>query len=126
MNRYGAMAWDHWERHRPVTVASIPDPVSYFTELGAFVEAEVTTETQLRLDPLEATDPDRVAQVRREVEEELLPVHVLLAAENDPEPDPAPDPDLVEVLELPVDSPTLERWRRSPLTDPGPEAPPTR
>ena len=61
----------------------------------------------MRLSPTEATDPDRVAQVRREVEEELLAAHVLLPAESDPEPDPEADADLVEVMEIPLDSPIL-------------------
>ena len=115
MNRYGAMAWEHWERHRPSDLATIEDPVSYFRELGEFVNAEITAETNLRLSPTEATDPARVRQVRHDVEEEILATHVLLAAETDPTADPDEDPDLTEVIEIPLDSPALDRLRRSPL-----------
>jgi len=122
MNRYGAMAWEHWERHRPHDLSTIEDPVSYFQELGEFVNAEITAETNQRLSPTEATDPARVRQVRRDVEEEILATHVLLAAEIDPRADPDEDPDLTEVIEIPLNSPALDRIRQSPLLQ-GPPTP---
>jgi hypothetical protein len=115
MNRYGAMAWEHWERHRRRDLDTIQDPVSYFRELGEFVDAEVTAETNLRLSPTEATDPNRVSQVRHEVEEEILAAHILLPTETDPTADPEEDPDLTEVIEVPLDNRALDDLRRSPL-----------
>jgi hypothetical protein len=115
MNRYGAMAWEHWERHRPSDLSTIEDPVSCFRELGEFVNAEITAETNLRLSPTEATDPARVRQVRHDVEEEILATHVLPAAEPDPTAEPDEDHDLTEVIEIPLNSPALDRLRLSPL-----------
>jgi hypothetical protein len=118
MNRYGALAWEHWERHRPGELATIPDPTSFFRELGDLVEAEVTAETATRLSPVEATDPDTVAQVRRQVEEEILAAHVLLPDETDLPPTGERDPDVAWELTIPADPELLERLRHSPLLDP--------
>ncbi len=124
INRYGAMAWEHWERYRPSTLATIADPISFFRELGSFIEAEVTAETSLRLSPKDATDPTRVAQIRQGVEEELLAAHILLPAETDPAEDPATDPDLIESFDIALDSPLVGRLRQSPLIEPDNPPPP--
>ncbi len=39
INRYGTMAWDHWERHRAQTLQSIDDPTTFFRDLGRSVVA---------------------------------------------------------------------------------------
>ena len=124
MNRYGAMAWDHWERYLPSRVEAMSDPVNFFRDLGEFVEAEVTAEMLVRLDPRDASDPDRLAMLRREVEEELLPIYVLLPAEGDEEPMEYPDADLVEEIPIAFDDPIVERLRRSPIIKPGMWEPP--
>lgn len=41
MNRYGQMAWKHWERHLPEKLAQISDPQTYFTDLGQQAEEEI-------------------------------------------------------------------------------------
>ncbi len=41
MNRYGRLAFDHWLRHRPASLASMPDPEAHFDRLGAMAEAQV-------------------------------------------------------------------------------------
>lgn len=41
MNQFGAMAQDHWRRHRPAELAQLEDPERYFTELGEQVLAEI-------------------------------------------------------------------------------------
>ena len=41
MNRYGAMAWEQWERHRPAELAKMTDPVTEFTNLGNLIASEI-------------------------------------------------------------------------------------
>ncbi len=41
MNSYGQMALDHWAQWRPNQLAEIPDPETFFTQLGETVEADV-------------------------------------------------------------------------------------
>jgi hypothetical protein len=43
MNRYGTMAMEHWQTHRPRQYAAIPDPTGFFTTLGEQMAAQVTT-----------------------------------------------------------------------------------
>jgi hypothetical protein len=122
MNPYGAMAWDHWERHRPSELDTIEDPVSFFRELGDLVEAEVTAETNLRLDPTQMTDPTARQRIRREVEEELVAAHVLGPAETDTTAmismtATSPSDDVAWEIEIPIDSSLLARWRNSPVID---------
>ena len=58
MNRYGAMVWNHWERHRPNELEAIPDPARYFRGVGEFVDTEVNAETDVRLTrPRRPTQP---------------------------------------------------------------------
>jgi hypothetical protein len=41
MNRYGRQAQEHWATWRPSQVSQIPDPESFFTELGEAVEKQI-------------------------------------------------------------------------------------
>jgi hypothetical protein len=41
VNRYGAMAWRHWERWLPEQYAAIQDPGGFFTALGEEAAAQV-------------------------------------------------------------------------------------
>lgn len=41
MNRYGATAKKHWERHAPSRAVALPDPIRFFSDLGAEVQAQI-------------------------------------------------------------------------------------
>ena len=42
MNRFGQMAIDHNRQHRPDAYSQIPDPDTFFTQVGEEIAAEVT------------------------------------------------------------------------------------
>ncbi len=42
MNRYGQLAYDHTRRHRPRALASMTDPIQFFTQLGEEVAVQIT------------------------------------------------------------------------------------
>lgn len=86
MNQYGVMARDHWARWLPGRYAQIPDPGSFFTDLGEEVAQEIG---DLTLD-LAGSDPageDYLAKVRRlnmarlQARENVLAERVLLEPE---------------------------------------------
>ena len=92
VNRYGAMARDHWMRWLPARWAAISDPDSFFSDLG--------TRTEERIDQLAAElagddrpgeeyleKAGRLGEARHRAEEIVLPEEVLLP------PDPAADED---------------------------------
>ena len=41
MNRYGRLAQQHWAKWRPNQLSQIPDPETFFTDLGAEVERQI-------------------------------------------------------------------------------------
>lgn len=41
MNRYGRLAQQHWAKWRPNQLSQIPDPETFFTDLGAEVETQI-------------------------------------------------------------------------------------
>ena len=41
MNRYGRLARQHWAKWRPNQLSQIPDPETFFTDLGAEVETQI-------------------------------------------------------------------------------------
>ena len=87
MNYYGEMAREHWARWLPTRYAEIPDPVSFFSDLGSQAEARIDA----LADQLAGDDQPgegylgkagRLGQARRQAEEIVLSEMVLL----DPEP----------------------------------------
>jgi hypothetical protein len=94
VNRYGAMARNHWARWLPQRYATITDPDSFFSTLGQ--------ETARQIDELAAelagddqpgegylAKAGRLAAARSQAEEIILPQQVLLA----PEPQTSEDPE---------------------------------
>ena len=77
MNRYGALAKEHWEKYAPSRVAALEDPEGFFTDLGEQIEAQVQA-IALQLEtssPAQDEYLDRVAQLngfRRQAEEIVL------------------------------------------------------
>lgn len=44
MNQYGRMAQQHWAKWRPNELGQIPDPESFFSELGEAVQTQIEAE----------------------------------------------------------------------------------
>lgn len=121
INRYGSMAWDHAERHRPQALRQLTDPESHFRQLGHMVETEIRDAMTTRLRAHARTDPTTTEQIRRSVEEEILMVHVFtpdIPASSASISNDEQDLDLVDEIPIPLDSPSLEAWLTSPLLDP--------
>ena len=123
MNRYGAMAWEQWERHRPAELAKMTDPVTEFTNLGNLIAGEIDTETTIRLTADPTQDPN---EVRSEVTEIVL--HEMIWSQtgrDSPDWTSSDQWDATLVEEIPIafdDTTNLGRWARSPLTQPAPPA----
>jgi hypothetical protein len=43
MNRYGAMAREHWQLYQPTQYAQLADPATFFTQIGQDMSARITT-----------------------------------------------------------------------------------
>lgn len=116
MNQYGRLAQQHWQVHRPGSIAEIDDPEAFFTELGVDVQDEVRDRwTAGRLnEPVVPGESyleraGRLQQLRHEAEGEVLRELVLLPADDDA--DLTDDPHLTdtEIAE--------EQWREQHLHD---------
>jgi hypothetical protein len=86
MNYYGEIAQRHWARWLPLQYAAIPNPDSFFSDLGIRVEARIDElADQLAGDdqPGEGylTKAGRIGQARRQAEEIVLSEMVLLEPE---------------------------------------------
>jgi hypothetical protein len=117
MNRYGAMAWEQWERHRPAELAKMTDPVTEFTNLGNLIASEIDIETTTRLTANPTLEPDLV---RTEVTEIVLHEMIWSQTERDSSDwtsSEERDETLIEEIPIAFDDTTnLARWARSPLT----------
>lgn len=121
INRYGSMAWDHGERHRPQALRQLTDPETHFRQLGQMVATEIQDATTTRLRAHAGADPTTTEQIRRSVEEEILMTYVFtpdIPASSDWISNDEQDLDLIDEIPIPFDSPLLEAWRTSPLLDP--------
>jgi hypothetical protein len=98
MNQYAAMAERHWRRWLPSRVAAMPDPASFFSELGDEVAERIEdlTADLAGDDPPGETFMEKVGRLnmaRLRAEEVVLPETVLLPPEpgredegSEPEP----------------------------------------
>lgn len=98
MNRYSRLAFDHWLRHRPASLASMADPEGYFAHLGATVEAQVIDERDRLLGERRAGEDLeafrlRSYRARRQAEETVLAE--LVWAEAEPVTGEGEDDDLL-------------------------------
>ena len=100
MNRYGTQAMRHWQQTDPARYQQIPDPETFFTELGEQVESEI----QALADALAGPDRPgetymekvgRLNMARFNAESDILREMVLIPDPNDPEIDETPATDLV-------------------------------
>lgn len=88
MNKYGAMAQEHWKTWLPSRYATIQDPDSYFSELGIEVSDRIAA---LEIDLLGPNNPNedfftrvgRRNMARLQAEELTLPELALLPSESE-------------------------------------------
>ena len=87
MNYYGEMAREHWARWLPNRYATIPNPDSFFSDLGSQAEARIDA----LADQLAGNDQPgegylskagRLGQARRQAEEIVLTELILLEPEQ--------------------------------------------
>lgn len=95
MNRYGAMARNHWARWLPNQYATISDPDSFFSAIGQETARqidELTTELAGDGEPGEdyLTRAGRLSAARGQAEEIILPRQIL------PPPEPGASEDQEE------------------------------
>jgi hypothetical protein len=101
MNRFGQMALDHNRQHRPDAYSQIPDPDTFFTQVGEEIAAEVTQLRDQLLGPLRPGEsPEdyrlRSYQALATAEELTLADHHLFqpCPTNETDEDWSDDPDL--------------------------------
>jgi len=90
MNKYGAMAQEHWKTWLPSRYATIQDPDSFFSELGIEVSDRIAS---LEIDLLGPDDPSedfftrvgRRNMARLQAEEMTLPELALLPPDSEEE-----------------------------------------
>jgi hypothetical protein len=92
MNRYGQMAREHWERWLPARYASIPDPTSFFSDLGIRAEQQIDAlAASLAGDDVPGegylAKAGRLGEARHRAEQIVLAEEILL------EPEPEADED---------------------------------
>jgi len=96
MNRYGTQAMRHWQQTDPARYQQIPDPETFFTELGAQVESEI----QALADAIAGPDRPgesylqkvgRLNMARFNAESDILREMVLIPDPDDPEIDERPE-----------------------------------
>jgi hypothetical protein len=100
MNRYGRLAYQHWAKWRPNQLSQIPDPATFFADLGEEVETQIETmEIALAGDDPGGEDylekVGRLRTARMTAESQVLREMVLLEPEpGHPEAEDPQDRDL--------------------------------
>jgi hypothetical protein len=100
MNRYGRLAQQHWAKWRPNQLSQIPDPETFFTDLGEEVETQIEAlEIALAGDDPGGEDylekVGRLRAARMTAESQILREMVLLEPEpGHPEAEDPQDRDL--------------------------------
>jgi hypothetical protein len=86
MNRYGILARDHWKTHLLERYRALPDPETFFTDLGEQIQERVDELTEARRPQLD-TDYMRNLQnlnwAKKEAEDEALRELAFLAPEEE-------------------------------------------
>lgn len=93
MNPYGRTAQQHWQQHLPTRYAQIPDPQSYFTQLGEEIQEEI----EQRAATIAGDDPPGETYLQKlgRLNEATLTARsdVLRERLPDPEAEDPPNPD---------------------------------
>jgi hypothetical protein len=99
MNRYATQAMRHWQQTDPARYQQIPDPETFFTELGERVESEIQALATAIAGPDRPGETymekvGRLNMARLDAESDILREMVLIPDPDDPEIDerPATDP----------------------------------
>lgn len=103
MNRYGAMAQEHWQAVIPDRYAAIPNPQEFFSSLGEQVETRIQ-QMQDELEP--PSQPEQgylervgtLSAVRMQAEEIALAELVWIPASQQEISDPGAEPDWFGVM----------------------------
>ena len=101
MNRYGQMTLDHSRRHRPAAYSQIPDPVTFFAEVGLEISAAVSAARDEILGPMRPGETPEAYRLRSyqamaAAEELTLATHPVLQ----PEKVEATEEDWIDDLDL--------------------------
>lgn len=111
MNELGRIAMSHWERFRPEEYRQMPNPRSYFTQVGLRAQEQVIllAEEMLRREP---SKEDYVAEVGRQnmakaTAREMVLADLLMVPASDEEKDSLPSP--VDPSGMPAD-PSHPLW----------------
>ena len=93
MNRYGTQAMRHWQQTDPARYQQIPDPETFFTELGEQVESEIQALADTLAGPGETymEKVGRLNMARFNAESDILREMVLIPDPDDPEIDERPE-----------------------------------
>lgn len=88
VNRYGALAMDHWRQHRPQALSELEEPEVYFTDLGEALAEAIETRTRALASPEPAGEGylerlQRLNSATRQAEGEVLREMVLLKVEQE-------------------------------------------
>jgi hypothetical protein len=92
-NHYGLLAWEHMARYLPERFAQIPDPATYFTQLGEQIAEEIE-ETQAALAGSSGPEEDyfatrgRMRMAQLMAEEKVLSELAFLTPTEDPDDGP--------------------------------------
>ena len=96
MNRYGTQAMRHWQQTDPARYQQIPDPETFFTELGERVESEIQALATAIAGPDRPGETymekvGRLNMARLDAESDILREMVLIPDPDDPEIDERPE-----------------------------------
>lgn len=64
MNRYGQMTHEHSRRHRPAAYLQIPDPVTFFAEVGQEISTAVSATRDELLGPMRPGETPEAYRIR--------------------------------------------------------------
>lgn len=113
MNKYGQLALSHWQKWRPSAYSQIPDPETFFSDLGEQIETQVQEieAATLANQPSQSDYLDRVGQLnmaRLAAQEQVLAEMAYLPPEpgtdpSDPEDPQDPSEALVDDEGMPTD-----------------------
>jgi hypothetical protein len=86
MNRYGILAQEHWRSHLPERYRALPDPESFFADLGEQIQERVDELMEARRPKLDTdylSNLQNLNWAKKEAEDEALRELAFLAPEEE-------------------------------------------
>ena len=86
MNRYGILARDHWKAHLPERYRALPEPETFFTDLGEQIQERVDELMEARRPQLDSDylrNLQNLNWAKKEAEDEALRELALLPPEDE-------------------------------------------